>query len=315
MAAPVTLNLAKATTPLSFEELNGAWTATYDQNATTIDSQIFSFVHNGSTSYGMWWGFTASNSTDRTRHDDIITYQYSNMAMGGIAVDEDGAIRTDSFGDPISDPAMPYLVGYYASFLGDVPCSVVFTDGLSHAVESVYVNLTSYPYYCVEEGDAYARAFRNGDKLTLTIDGIHADGSIATAECTLASAANGVLSITRGWRKVDLSALGAVSELRFRMSTTDRGEWGDNTPLYFALDKLTADSQAQGAGVQSIVAAGALSYDRTTATIHSNAAFTAVFNSTGQLVASTDKETLNIESLPAGIYVVRAGTNCIKIAR
>jgi hypothetical protein len=39
-----------------------------------------------------------------------------------------------------------------------------------------------------------------------------------------------------------LTALGKTSGLSFRMTTTDTGDFGSNTPLYFALDALTINT-------------------------------------------------------------------------
>jgi hypothetical protein len=44
------------------------------------------------------------------------------------------------------------------------------------------------------------------------------------------------------WEKVPLTALGKAAGLSFRMTTTDIGDYGANTPLYFALDALTVST-------------------------------------------------------------------------
>ena len=45
-----------------------------------------------------------------------------------------------------------------------------------------------------------------------------------------------------GWIKVPLTALGQAAGLSFRMTTTDIGQFGENTPMYFALDGLTVNT-------------------------------------------------------------------------
>ena len=46
-----------------------------------------------------------------------------------------------------------------------------------------------------------------------------------------------------GWVKVPLHNLGEAAGLSFRMTTTDMGDFGSNTPLYFALDKLIVNTE------------------------------------------------------------------------
>lgn len=244
----ITLDLTKTDTPLTFNENNGAWTETYNTEKQSVSAQIFSFNKWGFAEYGMWWGFTPSNSCDNTRKEDTVTYQFSNMAKGGISLNEDGTIMTDDFADPVTSENVPYLIGYYADYMSEHPCEMTFTDGKAHEAVGCYVNLLSYNYYAVVEGDAYCRNFRNGDDLTLTVAGVGADGVQREVTTSLASASNGDITAARGWKYVDLSGLGAVTTLWFSMATTDMGQWGANTPLYFALDKV----MVKAAGLDAI---------------------------------------------------------------
>lgn len=310
----VTLDLTNPKTELKFNESNGAWTETYNPDIDVVESQVFCFMHYGYEQYGMWWGFTPSNSVDNSRKDDTVTYQFSNMALGGIVLNEDGSVKTDEFGDPVTSADVPYLVGYYASFMSEHPCDLVFADGQAWEPQGVYVNLTSYPYYCMEFGDAYARAFRNGDSFKLSIVGVAPDASTKTVETELASFSNGRLSIARGWHYVDLSSLGAVNEIYFNLSTTDVGQWGDNTPEYFALDKLSV--KKSDSAVQSASDCCNISFDRASSVISApGAGFVAVYNAAGSLVASSEEDSICIASLDAGVYVAKAGNSSIKIAK
>jgi hypothetical protein len=54
-----------------------------------------------------------------------------------------------------------------------------------------------------------------------------------------------------GWVKVSLKALEKANGLSFRMTSTDTGDFGVNTPLYFALDKLTVNTE-EPTSVQNI---------------------------------------------------------------
>ena len=54
-----------------------------------------------------------------------------------------------------------------------------------------------------------------------------------------------------GWVKVPLHNLGEAAGLSFRMTTTDMGDFGSNTPLYFALDALTVNTNPS-TGVENV---------------------------------------------------------------
>lgn len=307
------LDLTKAATPLEFNADNGAWDQTYNADIRLIESQCFNFIHYGFEAYGMWWGFTPSVSADNSRKDDTITYQFSNMAAGGIVLNEDGTVKKDEFGDPMVSADVPYLVGYYAGFMSERPCDMLFADGECWEPQGVYVNLTSYPYYCMEMGDAYARAFRNGDSYKLTITGVAADESQKNVVVELGGCSNGHLSLTRGWRFVDLTPLGAVNEIFFNLSTTDVGDWGDNTPTYFALDKLSA--KKSDSSVKRIQSDVKISFNREDNIVSAGGAdFIAVYDLAGRLVASSEGS-LCIEALPAGVYMVKAGNSSLKIVK
>lgn len=312
----IILDLSKSTTELTFNAENGSWTGTYDDDAESIESQCFSFLHSSMADWQTWWGFTASNSTDDKQPVNTLTQQWSNMAEGGILLNEDGSVKLDDYGAPAVSAEMPYLVAFYSPYMSARPVDMVFNDGRLYDPQSVYVNLNSYTFYSVLLGDGYARAFTNNDDLILTVHGVAADETEKTVDVSLASCVNGDLTIARGWKKVDLSSLGTVNELYFTLSTTDTGAYGANTPLYFCLDKLAVTpSESSAAGILAADKAS-IRYDRTSKTVSiAGVDFAAVYDSLGAKVFQSDDRSFSIESLPAGVYVVKAGNSSIKIAR
>ena len=289
----ITLDLSSAN--LTFDETTGAWSDTYNDDVTELTAGIFSFTHSAWSEYKTWWGFTASNSADNSPRTDYLTYQFSNMAKGGV----DG---TDK----------PYMVGYYSAYNGPKSCSMVFSDGKLYEPQSVYLNLNSYTFYDLVMGDGYARAFVNDDKLTMTITGVAADETEKSVEVTLGSCENGMLSASRAWTLVDLTSLGAVNQLYFSMNSTDTGSWGPNTPLYFCLDKLSV--KASESSIKE-VAARSLNYDRQSLTVSGAGEFSAVYDSKGQQVLSSFEPAFSLAGLQGGVYVVRSGAESLKVIR
>ena len=313
---PIILNLSKATTELSFNAENGSWTGTYDDDAEVIESQCFLFMHSSIAEWKTWWGFTASNSADNKQPENTLEHQWSDMAEGGILLNEDGSVMLDEFGAPAVSADRPYLVAFYSPYMSARPVDMTFNDGRLYDPQGVYVNLNSYSFYTILLGDSYARAFTNGDSFTLTIHGVAADETEKTVDVSLASCANGDLTAARGWKYVDLTPLGTVNELYFTLTTTDSGAYGANTPLYFCLDKLSVKPAETTAAAIAAADLASISYDRASRTVSvAGAGFAAVYDSVGAKVFQSDAEAFSIASLPAGVYVVKAGNSSLKIAR
>lgn len=64
--------------------------------------------------------------------------------------------------------------------------------------------------------------------------------------------------VVTDWRWVDLAALGTVSSLQFALVSSDSGEFGINTPAYFALDNLTVTAVPEPEQVALLLAGLAL---------------------------------------------------------
>lgn len=113
------------------------------------------------------------------------------------------------------------------------------------------VNLTNATYTALsmQDGDAFAHEFGDPsnsagglDSLVLTIyaldsDTLHTNDSV---NFYLADFTDGNSLIVNTWESLDLSSLGTVTGLDFKLTSSDNGQWGMNTPAYFALDNLAA---------------------------------------------------------------------------
>lgn len=313
----ITLDLTKSTTTLEFNATNGSWTGTYDDDAESIDSQVFSFVHSSIADWNTWWGFTVSNHADNSRPENTLLQQWSNMAKGGIVLDEKGEVKLDDFGAPAVSAEVPYLVSFYGFMMGERPVDMSFIDGKSYEAVSVYVNLNSYSYYSMEYGDAFARAFTNGDRFTLTIHGVAPDETERTVDVDLASYSNGDLTINRGWKYVDLSPLGIVNELYFTLASTDSGDYGMNTPAYFCIDKLCVKPVEESSAINNIQdKRTAISYDRDSHVITLDGSdFAIVYDVSGHQLMTIDGTTGNVSQLSSGVYLVKSGNSSLKFVK
>lgn len=204
------------------------WDSTYN------DSGVCQFIYTNEArfmlshlpsqnSYGgqSWEGFTLSRVSQDTAN------VFGCVANGGIAGE-----------------GTPYVIGYFSDW-------VTMTQGYSSNIilfdqeyypDYVYICQNSNTMKAITEGGVFnARAFTEEDTLALIISAI--DGAfqeIATTVYYLA--VDGEKN--NGWVKVPLNALGKTAGLSFRMTTTDIGQFGMNTPMYFALDALTVNTES-----------------------------------------------------------------------
>ena len=125
-------------------------------------------------------------------------------------------------------------------------------------LEKIFVTNTTLAAANIAVGNAFATAFtHDGDHFTLTIKGFtlddgnnHVYSPDMSVDVPLALFENGELFLLDSWKEVDLSSFVGVEGLDFFLETSDVGQYGPNTPYYFAIDSLTFTSpEPSGSGV------------------------------------------------------------------
>ena len=237
-AEVITMDLTTATdtlsNPITFSQTPG--TGYYDGtdvwDSTYNDSGICQFIYtNGARfmlshlpsqdSYGgmSWEGFTISKVSQDTAN------VFGCVANGGLA-----GVGT------------PYVIGYYSSWITEslgYSSNIILFDQ-EYYPEYVYICQNSNTMEAITNGGVFnARAFTENDTLSLLISAINSSME-ETKSITYYLAVDGEKN--DGWTKVPLTALGQAAGLSFRMTTTDIGQFGENTPMYFALDGLTVNT-------------------------------------------------------------------------
>jgi hypothetical protein len=114
-------------------------------------------------------------------------------------------------------------------------------------VAGFYITNTTYAYYSMLEGDEFCKKFggdsgSDPDYFKLTVEGYDNSGSkkgeVHFYLADFRDSDNSKDYIVDEWKWVDLSSLGKVKKLKFLLSSTDNGNYGMNTPAYFAMDNL-----------------------------------------------------------------------------
>ncbi|MHC4649078.1 MAG: DUF4465 domain-containing protein, partial [Planctomycetota bacterium] len=135
-----------------------------------------------------------------------------------------------------------YAVGY-AGF-STIP-TVTFENPTP--VVGAYFTNTTYAALAMLNGEPPARKFGgtggdDPDWFLLTITGKDASGQVTgTVPFYLGdytSADNGLDYIVDDWEYVDLGLLHVVKTVEFTLTSSDTGDYGMNTPAYFAMDNL-----------------------------------------------------------------------------
>jgi Domain of unknown function (DUF4465) len=185
------------------------------------------FLNNNSECCGgavFWDGFAYSNTTDTTTQGN--GNEISAYAGGGAGNSANYAV---AYAGGVNAPRIEF----------DVPT----------LLQSAMLTNTTYTALSMRDGDFFAKKFggANGtdpDFLKLTITGRDAANvSTGTVDFYLAdfraddSAQDYILDV---WSAVTLTSLGQVSALEFSFASSDVGQFGINTPVYFALDNIQA---------------------------------------------------------------------------
>lgn len=112
-----------------------------------------------------------------------------------------------------------------------------FMDGTERVIDHLYITNTSYTASVLRYGNAYAAAATAGSWFKVIAIGYDAAGTeTGRLEFKLCDGTN----ILSDWTRWDLADLGEVAKVEFNIngSADLRGEWGLNTPAYFAMDDI-----------------------------------------------------------------------------
>lgn len=124
-----------------------------------------------------------------------------------------------------------------SGFGSDARPIFTFGDGEERVIEYAYINNTAYFLHSVTQGDGFNNAAGSDTFIDLVAQGFDSNGE-PTGEVTLRLVGDGKY-ITE-WTKMDLTNLGPIATLKFdfRASEDQMGDYGLNTPAYFAIDDI-----------------------------------------------------------------------------
>ena len=116
------------------------------------------------------------------------------------------------------------------------------------SIRGFYITNTPYAYSSIKNGDSMSGAFQKGDYFKLIVIGKRADGTEKQVEYYLAdyrAEKEADRYIVDTWQWVDLSSLGEVKSVSFKMEGTKKNNYGLTTPAYFAFDNFNGTRNEQ----------------------------------------------------------------------
>ena len=188
-----------------------------DADNTFLASQL---VNNyGDNKFWGGGGHAVSNYADTDLANGDYQHQLSVYGTGGHDGSKNFGIHNGS--DQSGDP------GKLASFY--------FADGIERVVDHLWVTNTVYVLNMMKNGGDYNPRFGDEDYLKIVAIGIDLEGN-ETGRSTF-DLARGTDFVTE-WTKWNLASLGKVAKVAFNMEGSQTGDWGLNTPAYFAYDDV-----------------------------------------------------------------------------
>ena len=192
-----------------------------------FQSELLTFNNAYSTDFDSWNQWAYANMTDTT------TAGYLNQFS---AYPGHGAGDSETFGVAFASQGDFY----------DAPLITRSVDDL-RSFGSLAISNTTYAALSMLRGDSFAKKFggdsgNDPDFFTLTIEGLDASGEVVgQVDVFLADyqfTDNSLDYILDDWLTVDLMPVSNARSLAFSLSSSDVGNFGMNTPSYFAVDDI-----------------------------------------------------------------------------
>jgi hypothetical protein len=292
---------------ITFEDLtlpSNSWWVGADGSSEGFESNNAYFPTVWEPSSGGYWssGFAYSNMTDS------VTSGYLNMFSTKAAT---GYQDSENY-------AIAYGDGWFRP--GPI-------DGI-HVYEplQVYVTNNTYAFNSMRDGDQYAKKFggvtgNDPDFFSVTFTGLR-NGEATGAPVTVYLADfrftdNTQDYILRDWTPIDLTPLGLCDTVIFSFESTDVGDFGINTPLYFCLDNLQINTNINGVNDAANLNLTLYPNPSTTSlqvqkNALGNGSYT-IYSVDGALVTqgilADDLTSIPVSSLTNGLYLIKMNMN------
>jgi hypothetical protein len=288
----------------SLSQSDTSWfgqTTTNQSGDTLFTTGFYSFENNYNPSWESTTGWSYSNVTDNSTAGYL--NQFGNITGTGENSDQFGICYVSDFGKN----------------------RLFSTNGSPFTPNGSYFTNTTYAYLSMQDGDSFGTQFGDvsnssggEDWFLLTVYGLNADSTyngdsvnFYLADYRFADNANDYL--IDAWTWVDLSSLENVYGLDFKLSSSDVGGFGMNTPSYFAMDNFDGNV----AGVEVNLLKELSVYPNPTSgslnILVDNNSVISLFDINGRLIkteiSNSNLFNWNISNIENGVYILKVENN------
>ncbi len=262
-----------------------------EKGDTLIIDNYFHFPIIWDTQWSFWaGGWALSNQDDSTREDTDGLYQ---------------SITGEGYASPT------YLVGQQGSSFA------IDDTSETSAIQGLYITNTAYTYSVMLNGNNFAKKFggatgNDPDYLYVEIrakaGSTWKDDTVRFYLADFRSSNSAEDNLVSSWEWVDLSIFGVVDSLSFELFSSDTGQFGINTPTFFAIDRVT---RTPATSVKPAQASRLSAYPNpvySTLYLENVGEQWMLFNQQGSLLKTGGGNTLDASVLPAGLYYLRDET-------
>jgi len=199
----------------------------------------------GSQSSSVLWGQTVTEYTG-SFISGILTcnnvYNATYDSWSGIACSSKTNMDSIGYGNQYSVYATSGADGSenFALLCPFDSCTCSFSKAVE--IQSLMINNSTYAYWALKDGkdgSGLTTKFKTGDYFYITITGFDENGlKTDSVNYYLADFRGNKSYICQNWTNVSLTKLGKVKSMSFKMTSTDTGDYGMNTPSYACIDNI-----------------------------------------------------------------------------
>ena len=292
-------------------------------NAQVVDFENFNLANdtfmNGSAKSidSNWRGFEPANT------NVIFTNKYDTSWGGfwnkGFAI----STKSDSVTAGFTNLYSAYTKSGNTSrtfAVGQQRSRIVYKNRDEIVIHSLAITNSSYAALSMKNGDSFAKKFggtsgNDSDWFMATFigyrDGVKLNDSVNFYLADFRFTDNSKDYILNKWETVDLTSLGLHDSIEIKLTSSDTGAFGMNTPAFFCIDNVALSTFKTGIAQNEKSTQWKLFPNPVSSHLHIQSMMDAegltynIFDISGKIVLTGNQTNIDLNSLHAGVYFIQ----------